>query len=35
LGNVYQWYDKTDFGAPASGRFGTCGQKKPARPGTR
>ena len=35
LGNIYQWYDKTDFGAPASGRFGTCGQKKPARPGTR
>jgi hypothetical protein len=26
LGNIYQWYDKTDFGGPASGRFGTCGQ---------
>jgi hypothetical protein len=25
LGNIYQWYDKTAFGHPASGTFGTCG----------
>ncbi|PWU05464.1 MAG: hypothetical protein C5B51_14470 [Terriglobia bacterium] len=26
LGDIYQWYSKADFGVPASGRFGTCGQ---------
>jgi hypothetical protein len=26
LSEIYQWYDKTGFGVPASGRFGTCGQ---------
>jgi hypothetical protein len=25
LGGIYQWYDKTAFGHPAAGRFGTCG----------
>jgi hypothetical protein len=25
LGNIYQWYDKSAFAAPAAGRFGTCG----------
>ena len=33
LGNIYQWYDKADFGAPASGRFGTCGQNSLRGPG--
>ena len=25
LGSIYQWYDKTAFAAPSTGRFGTCG----------
>ncbi len=25
LGDIYQWYDKTAFAAPSTGRFGTCG----------
>ncbi|HLJ16798.1 MAG TPA: TonB-dependent receptor [Bryobacteraceae bacterium] len=25
LGGIYQWYDKSTFGTPSSGRFGTCG----------
>ena len=25
LDNIYQWYDKSTFAAPAAGRFGTCG----------
>jgi hypothetical protein len=24
LGNIYQWYDKSAFASPATGRFGTC-----------
>ncbi|HZS51789.1 MAG TPA: hypothetical protein VFA54_13060 [Bryobacterales bacterium] len=24
-GNIFQWYDKSAFAVPASGRFGTCG----------
>ena len=25
LGDIHQWYDRSDFRVPASGRFGTCG----------
>ena len=25
LRNIFQWYDKTAFGHPAAGQFGTCG----------
>jgi hypothetical protein len=25
LGSIYQWYDKSAFGNPSNGRFGTCG----------
>ena len=25
IGSIYQWYDRTSFAVPASGRFGTCG----------
>ena len=25
LGDIYQWYDRSTFATPASGRFGTCG----------
>jgi hypothetical protein len=25
LNNIYQWYDKSTFGLPATGRFGSCG----------
>ena len=25
LSNILQWYDKSAFAAPATGRFGTCG----------
>jgi hypothetical protein len=25
LGGIYQWYDKSAFGHPAAGHFGTCG----------
>ena len=24
-GDIYQWYDRSDFRVPAAGRFGTCG----------
>ena len=24
LGSIYQWYDKSAFGHPAAGHFGTC-----------
>jgi hypothetical protein len=33
LGDIYQWYKKSDFGVPASGRFGTCGQNSLVGPG--
>jgi hypothetical protein len=33
LGNIFQWYNKADFGVPASGRFGTCGQNSLVGPG--
>src|SRR5437867_1014348 len=25
LGDIHQWYDRSDFRVPTSGRFGTCG----------
>jgi hypothetical protein len=25
LGNIFQWYDKSAFGHPSTGQFGTCG----------
>ena len=24
-GDIYQWYNRADFGLPSAGRFGTCG----------
>ena len=33
LGNIFQWYDKSTFGVPASGRFGTCGTNSLNGPG--
>jgi hypothetical protein len=33
LGDVYQWYAKTAFAVPASGRFGTCGTDSLRGPG--
>ena len=32
-GNIYQWYDRSDFGVPAAGRFGTCGANALRGPG--
>jgi hypothetical protein len=33
LGNIYQWYDRSTFGVPANGRFGTCGTNSLYGPG--
>jgi hypothetical protein len=33
LSNIFQWYNKADFGVPASGRFGTCGPDSLIGPG--
>ena len=33
IGNILQWYDKSAFAAPASGRFGTCGTNSLRGPG--
>jgi hypothetical protein len=33
LGNILQWYDKSAFGTPSSGRFGTCGTNSLRGPG--
>jgi hypothetical protein len=33
LGNINQWYDRSGFGVPASGRFGTCGANTLTGPG--
>jgi hypothetical protein len=32
-GNIFQWYDKSTFAVPATGRFGTCGQNRLRGPG--
>ncbi len=32
-GDIYQWYDRSDFRVPASGRFGTCGANTLRGPG--
>jgi hypothetical protein len=32
-GNIYQWYNKSAFAAPAAGRFGTCGTNNLSGPG--
>ncbi len=32
-GNIFQWYDKSTFAVPASGRFGTCGAGRFRGPG--
>src|SRR5207247_9844086 len=31
--NIYQCYDRSDFGVPAAGRFGTCGANALRGPG--
>jgi hypothetical protein len=33
IGSIYQWYDRSAFGGPASGRFGTCGTNSLNGPG--
>jgi hypothetical protein len=33
LGNIFQWYNKSAFAVPASGRFGTCGVNRLNGPG--
>jgi hypothetical protein len=33
LGDVYSWYSKSSFAAPANGRFGTCGYDSLRQPG--
>jgi hypothetical protein len=33
LGNILQWYSKSSFAAPSSGRFGTCGTDRLRGPG--
>jgi len=33
LGNIFQWYDKSAFAGPSSGRFGTCGTNSLRGPG--
>ncbi len=33
LGDIHQWYDRSGFGVPASGRFGTCGANTLTGPG--
>jgi hypothetical protein len=33
IGSINQWYDKSAFGVPANGRFGTCGQNSLVGPG--
>ena len=32
-GNIYEWYAKSGFGVPTSGRFGTCGTNSLRGPG--
>ncbi len=32
-GDIYQWYDRSAFAVPASGRFGTCGMNSLRGPG--
>jgi hypothetical protein len=32
-GNIFQWYNKSAFAAPSSGRFGTCGTNSLRGPG--
>src|SRR5262249_6546919 len=32
-GDIYQWYDRSDFSVPASGRFGSCGANTMRGPG--
>ena len=32
-GDIYQWYDRSDFRVPAPGRFGTCGANTLTGPG--
>lgn len=33
LGDIYQWYDRSAFGVPSNGRFGTCGTNRFYGPG--
>ncbi|MCU1261500.1 MAG: hypothetical protein JWO80_4385 [Bryobacterales bacterium] len=33
IGSIYQWYDRSAFAVPASGRFGTCGTNSLRGPG--
>jgi hypothetical protein len=33
IGNILQWYSKSTFAVPASGRFGTCGTNRLRGPG--
>src|SRR5205807_10261869 len=33
LGSILQWYDKSAFAVPSSGRFGTCGTNSLRGPG--
>ena len=33
LGNIYQWYNRADFGVPAPGTIGSCGNYSVSEPG--